>query len=137
MIPNISIAIASFFLYPLLCHSIGISPARSLSFPSRSLTLALAQPATQNLGGDLSLVAVLALLSGIMGVLVGPQMLKMLRIPEGMITQIHQFVATANRHDEQMTISLGASLSVVIRPRLALRCYLLLIPEPPLSQACL
>jgi len=83
IVPNVSIAVASFFLYPLVCHSIGISPSRSLSFPSRSLTLALAQPATQNLGGDLSLVAVLALLSGIMGVLLGPQMLKLLRIPEG------------------------------------------------------
>lgn len=62
---------------------IGISPGRSLSFPSRSLTLALATPATQNLGGDLSLVAVLCILSGIMGVLIGPQLLDLLRIPQG------------------------------------------------------
>ncbi|RDI78758.1 hypothetical protein Vi05172_g11265 [Venturia inaequalis] len=82
IIPTISIAIASLFGYPYLCHAIGISPGRSLSFPSRSLTLALATPATQNLGGDLSLVAVLCILSGIMGVLIGPQLLDLLKIPQ-------------------------------------------------------
>ncbi|TLD36075.1 hypothetical protein E2P81_ATG02964 [Venturia nashicola] len=81
-IPTISISIASLFGYPVLCHAIGISTARSLSFPSRSLTLALATPATQNLGGDLSLVAVLCILSGIIGVLIGPQLLDLLKIPQ-------------------------------------------------------
>ncbi|MCJ1277272.1 hypothetical protein MMC21_005083 [Puttea exsequens] len=81
-IPNIAIATASLFGYPALCHAIGISPARSLSFSSRSLTLALATPATQNLGGDLQLVAVLCIMSGVMGVLVGSALLKWLRIPE-------------------------------------------------------
>jgi putative effector of murein hydrolase len=47
------------------------------------LTLALATPSTQNLGGDLSLVAVLCILSGIMGVLIGPQLLDLLKIPQG------------------------------------------------------
>jgi putative effector of murein hydrolase len=60
-----------------------MSPSRSLSFPSRSLTLALATPATQNLGGDLGLVAVLCILSGILGVLIGPQLLDLLGIPQG------------------------------------------------------
>ncbi len=68
--------------YPSLCHALGISPARSLSFASRSLTLALATPATQNLRGDLQLVAVLCIMSGVMGVLVGPTLLKWMRIPE-------------------------------------------------------
>jgi len=82
ILPNILIATASLFGYPALCHAIGISPARSLSFASRSLTLALATPATQNLGGDLQLVAVLCIMSGVMGVLLGPMILKWLRIPE-------------------------------------------------------
>ncbi|KIW06037.1 hypothetical protein, variant [Verruconis gallopava] len=81
VIPTISIAILSLFGYPIVCHAIGISPSRALSFPSRSLTLALATPATQNLGGDLSLVAVLCILSGIMGVIIGQQLLDLLRIP--------------------------------------------------------
>ncbi|KAF1983321.1 hypothetical protein K402DRAFT_361410 [Aulographum hederae CBS 113979] len=81
-IPNVSMAIASLFGYPAVCHAIGISSTRSLSFASRSLTLALATPATQNLGGDLNLVAVLCILTGIAGVIVGPAMLKYLRIPE-------------------------------------------------------
>ena len=82
ILPNTIIAIASLFSYPALCHAIGISPARSLSFASRSLTLALASPATQNLGGDLQLVAVLCIMSGVMGVLIGPTLLKWMRIPE-------------------------------------------------------
>ena len=81
MIPTISIAIVSLFGYPPICAALGISPTRALSFPSRSLTLALATPATQNLGGDLSLVAVLCILSGILGVVIGPQLLDLLRIP--------------------------------------------------------
>ncbi|MCJ1337401.1 hypothetical protein MMC09_002683 [Bachmanniomyces sp. S44760] len=82
IIPNIAISVASLFAYPALCHAIGISSKRSLSFAARSLTLALATPATTNLGGDLNLVAVLCIMSGILGVLIGPVMLKWLRIPE-------------------------------------------------------
>ena len=82
ILPNVLIATASLFGYPALCHAIGISPTRSLSFASRSLTLALATPATQNLGGDLQLVAVLCIMSGVMGVLIGPVLLRWLRIPE-------------------------------------------------------
>lgn len=82
ILPNILIATASLFGYPALCHALGITPARSLSFASRSLTLALATPATQNLGGDLQLVAVLCIMSGVMGVLIGPALLKWLRIPD-------------------------------------------------------
>lgn len=82
ILPNVFIAIASLFGYPALCHAVGISPARSLSFASRSLTLALATPATQNLNGDLQLVAVLCIMSGVMGVLIGPTLLKRMRIPE-------------------------------------------------------
>jgi putative effector of murein hydrolase len=81
-LPNILIATASLFGYPAICVSLGISPARSLSFASRSLTLALATPATSNLGGDLNLVAVLCIMSGIIGVLVGSQLLRWLKIPE-------------------------------------------------------
>ena len=83
VIPNVAISIASLFGYPALCYALGISSKRSLSFAARSLTLALATPATMNLGGDLNLVAVLCIMSGILGVLIGPLLLKWLRIPEG------------------------------------------------------
>jgi putative effector of murein hydrolase len=83
VIPTLTIAILSLFVYPPLCAALGISPSRALAFPSRSLTLALATPATQNLGGDLSLVAVLCILSGILGVVIGPQLLDLLGIPPG------------------------------------------------------
>jgi putative effector of murein hydrolase len=83
IVPNVVISLASLLSYPPLCVKIGISAERSLAFSSRSLTLALATPATKNLGGDLHTVAALAIVSGIMGVLVGQRILVWLRIPEG------------------------------------------------------
>lgn len=83
VIPNVAISIGSLFGYPALCYAIGISSQRSLAFAARSLTLALATPAVQNLGGDVSAVAALAIMSGILGVLIGPRMLHWMRIPEG------------------------------------------------------
>ncbi|KAH8594935.1 LrgB-like family-domain-containing protein [Bisporella sp. PMI_857] len=82
VIPNVAISVASLFGYPALCYAIGISSTRSLAFAGRSLTLALATPATRNIGGDLNTVAALAICSGILGVLIGPWMLKKLKIPE-------------------------------------------------------
>ncbi|TKX20388.1 putative LrgB-like family protein [Elsinoe australis] len=82
IIPNISLSVGSLLAYPALCHAIGISGPRSLAFASRSLTLALATPATQNLGGDLYTVAPLCIFSGIVGVVVGPWALKTLKVPE-------------------------------------------------------
>lgn len=80
--PNVLVSVASILAYPPLCYACGISPARSLAFASRSLTLALAVPATVNLGGDVDTVAALAIISGILGVVVGAKMLSWLKIPE-------------------------------------------------------
>ncbi|KAI9843676.1 MAG: hypothetical protein M1837_006143 [Sclerophora amabilis] len=82
LLPVLVTSLASLFSYPPLCTALGISPARSLSFSARSLTLALANPTVTNLGGDLNLAAVLCIMSGILGVLIGPTMLKWLRVPE-------------------------------------------------------
>jgi putative effector of murein hydrolase len=83
VIPNVAISIGSLFGYPALCYAIGISSQRSLAFAARSLTLALATPAVSNIGGDLNTVAALCIMSGILGVLIGPRILQWLRIPEG------------------------------------------------------
>ncbi len=83
VIPNISVSIGSLFGYPVVCYAIGISAERSLAFAARSLTLALATPAVANLGGDANTVAALAIMSGIVGALIGPQLLDWMRIPEG------------------------------------------------------
>ncbi|KAI1464820.1 LrgB-like family-domain-containing protein [Daldinia caldariorum] len=82
IIPNVAISIGSLFAYPYICYAVGISAQRSLAFAARSLTLALAVPAAANLGGDLNTVAALAIMSGIVGVLVGESMLKFLKIPQ-------------------------------------------------------
>jgi putative effector of murein hydrolase len=82
--PNILISIASLFAYPYICFAIGITAERSLAFAARSLTLALATPAVENLGGDTYTIAAIAIASGIVGALIGQQILAWLRIPEGM-----------------------------------------------------
>lgn len=82
IVPNILISIGSLFLYPYICYAIGISAERSLAFASRSLTLALAIPATANLGGDSKTIAAVAIMSGIVGALVGQRMLGLMKIPE-------------------------------------------------------
>lgn len=83
VVPSLALSIGSLLIYPPVCYAIGIAAERSLAFAARSLTLALAIPATENLGGDTNLVAAVAILSGILGVLVGERMLKALKIPEG------------------------------------------------------
>ncbi|KAI0156081.1 LrgB-like family-domain-containing protein [Pestalotiopsis sp. NC0098] len=80
--PNILVSIASLFAYPYICCAIGITAERSLAFAARSLTLALATPAVVNLGGDTYTIAAIAIASGIIGALIGQQMLAWLKIPE-------------------------------------------------------
>lgn len=83
IVPNVVLSIGSLYAYPTVCLAVGISAQRSLAFASRSLTLALAIPATQNLGGDERAVAAVAIMSGVVGALVGGRVLTWLRIPEG------------------------------------------------------
>ncbi|KAK1579980.1 LrgB-like family-domain-containing protein [Colletotrichum navitas] len=82
VLPNVAMAVGCLFSYPAVCYAIGIGAERSLAFASRSLTLALAIPATENLGGDLNTVAAVGIMSGIVGVLFGQRILAWLRIPE-------------------------------------------------------
>lgn len=83
ILPNIVLSVVSLYAYPSVCFALGISAARSLAFASRSLTLALAIPATENLGGDRNTVAAVAIMSGIVGALIGGKVLNWLKIPEG------------------------------------------------------
>ncbi|KAK3385442.1 LrgB-like family-domain-containing protein [Podospora didyma] len=83
IIPNIVLSIGSLFAYPIICFAIGISAERSLAFAARSLTLALATPAMVNLGGDLNTVSAVAIMSGVVGALLGSRMLRLMKIPEG------------------------------------------------------
>ncbi len=86
VVPNIALSVASLFAYPVVCYAIGISAERSLAFTSRSLTLALATPAVRNIGGDLNTIAAVAVLSGVLGVLIGRRVMSWLRIPEGRLS---------------------------------------------------
>ncbi|KAM0245370.1 hypothetical protein ACHAP5_005453 [Fusarium lateritium] len=82
VVPNVAISVGSLLAYPPLCYACGISAARSLAFASRSLTLALAIPATANLNGDANTAAALAIISGILGAVLGARILRWLRVPE-------------------------------------------------------
>ncbi|ORY60762.1 LrgB-like family-domain-containing protein [Pseudomassariella vexata] len=82
VVPSIVMSIGSLFAYPYISCIIGISAERSLAFASRSLTLALAIPATDSLGGDPYTVAAVAITSGIFGALFGQKILALFRIPE-------------------------------------------------------
>ncbi|KAH8150418.1 uncharacterized protein LAJ45_05630 [Morchella importuna] len=83
LLPSTTLAAATLFAYPTLCHLLGLAPTRSLAFGARSLTLALALPAVGNLGGDANLVAVLCIMSGIVGVLVGGGVLRVVGVKRG------------------------------------------------------
>ncbi|KAL6914422.1 hypothetical protein FSHL1_012095 [Fusarium sambucinum] len=82
VVPNVAISVGSLLAYPPLCYACGISAARSLAFASRSLTLALAVPATVNLGGDVNTAAALAIISGILGAVLGGRILRWLQVPD-------------------------------------------------------
>jgi len=83
LLPTLALSVASIFAYPVASFAIGIGAQRSLALASRSLTLALALPATQNLGGDINTVAAVAVMSGILGALFGRRMLTWMRVPKG------------------------------------------------------
>ncbi|KAI5841023.1 LrgB-like family-domain-containing protein [Morchella snyderi] len=76
LLPCAALAAGTLFTYPLLCRAAGLAPPRALAFAARSLTLALALPAVANLRGDANLAAVLCIMSGIAGALVGGAVLR-------------------------------------------------------------
>ncbi|KAI1505127.1 LrgB-like family-domain-containing protein [Biscogniauxia marginata] len=82
-VPSMLVSAGSLFAYPWVCAAAcGIGARRSLAFAARSVTLALAAPAVANLGGDADAAAALAIMSGVLGVLVGNRMLRWMGIPE-------------------------------------------------------
>ncbi|RSL93459.1 hypothetical protein CEP52_013215 [Fusarium oligoseptatum] len=90
LIPCLVLSVSSLLAYPSVCFAIGISAEHSLALASRSLTVALAIPATENLGGDLSTVAAVAVMSGIIGALIGQRLLNWMRIPKGELINMCQ-----------------------------------------------
>lgn len=83
LMPPILLSIGlTFFLYPIICHQIGIESARAIGFIGRSVTLALGTPLIGALDGSVSLMAVCTILSGICGVMVGDTLFRLLRVPQ-------------------------------------------------------
>ncbi|CAK7213469.1 hypothetical protein SCUCBS95973_001803 [Sporothrix curviconia] len=112
VVPTVSLSVISLYVYPIVCYHIGINATRSLAFTSRSLTLALAVPAVRNLGGDINTAAAVAILSGVLGVLIGRRILSWLRIPDDdYVTRGVTLGANAS--------ALGTALLLRIDPRAA------------------
>lgn len=84
--PVVALTVPSLFGYPPVCFALGISATRSLAMAPRSVTLALAQLSAENLGGDTSAISPIAVVSGISGPIFGPTILRLLRIPKGMLS---------------------------------------------------
>lgn len=100
-LPVLFLTIPSLFGYPPLCVSLGISATISLAVAPRSVTLALAQLSTENLGGNTSAISVIAVVSGISGPIFGPTILRMLRIPESksLLQLVHRwFLSTPKKN---------------------------------------
>lgn len=53
-----------------------------MALAARSMTLALATPMVERLGGDIQLTAVFCVTTGVMGVVVGPGVLRLLGVGE-------------------------------------------------------
>ncbi|KUI59170.1 Plastidal glycolate/glycerate translocator 1, chloroplastic [Cytospora mali] len=107
--PNVILSIGSLYAYPSLCYVIGISAPRSLAFASRSLTLALAIPATANLGGDEKTVAAVAIMSGIVGALIGSKILTWMKIPEALLLRTDPRAAALS----SLSMSLFGTITVL------------------------
>ncbi|KAF4126131.1 LrgB-like family [Geosmithia morbida] len=85
-IPSVIVSVTSLLVYPPLCGGpkagLGIQPRLSLALVPRSLTLALATPVAENLGAETHATAAIAIVSGIVGVIIGPRLLALIRIPQ-------------------------------------------------------
>lgn len=97
-LPVVFLTIPSLFGYPPLCSSLGISATISLAVAPRSVTLALAQLSTENLGGNTSAISVIAVVSGISGPIFGPTILRILRIPESKFSCAKIFTRDFHRY---------------------------------------
>ncbi|TGZ80029.1 hypothetical protein EX30DRAFT_364820 [Ascodesmis nigricans] len=79
-LPSLLLSCLFLFLYPPITSRISISGERAKAFAARSVTLALATPAVVNLAGDVGFTALLTIMSGIVGVLTGPALMRLCRV---------------------------------------------------------
>ncbi|KAI8580939.1 hypothetical protein K450DRAFT_235344 [Umbelopsis ramanniana AG] len=75
-------SIASLFTLPLFAHALGVSPAKSLSLAPRSVTTPLAMVVATMLEADANSTVCFVILTGILGTILGPYLLKLLRVKE-------------------------------------------------------
>jgi len=88
LLPDLFLAIPSLFIYLALCFAISMSPTNSLAFAPGSVTLALAQVPSNNLGGNFDVITPVAVVSSTCGPIFGPTILELIRIPGGKLISL-------------------------------------------------
>ncbi|EJU02880.1 hypothetical protein DACRYDRAFT_115857 [Dacryopinax primogenitus] len=84
---TIPLAVLSLFIYPLVGRALKLAPSRGLAFAARSVTTPMAIPLEASLHGDPGLTVIFCILTGVLGALAGPSLLRLLRVkPEDYIT---------------------------------------------------
>ncbi|KAI1099932.1 hypothetical protein F4804DRAFT_349040 [Jackrogersella minutella] len=74
------LAVANVFLNVLIARALRLEPADSLAFAARSVTIALGNPAIQNLGGSTMLMSGIVIFGGILFQIAGDWVFSLLRI---------------------------------------------------------
>ncbi|KAG2177318.1 hypothetical protein INT43_007975 [Umbelopsis isabellina] len=117
----LALSVASLFCLPLFAHAVGVPPSKALSLAPRSVTTPLAMVVANLLEADANSTVCFVILTGILGTIVGPYLLKLLRVRDedyvtvgvAMGTASHA-IATAGLLRTNPRAAAIASLSFVI-----------------------
>ncbi|KAG9259114.1 uncharacterized protein F5Z01DRAFT_25965 [Emericellopsis atlantica] len=107
---SIGIAAANVFLSVGSAHLIGLDGPDSLSFAARSVTLALAKPAIETVGGNLAVNAAVVVSNGILGQLVYPFVLDRMGVRTDSAEKEDD--RGLNEPDDPLTIATGIAIGI-------------------------
>ncbi|KAI6785272.1 uncharacterized protein J7T54_006914 [Emericellopsis cladophorae] len=107
---SIGIAAANVFLSVGSAHLIGLDGSEALSFAARSVTLALAKPAVEAVGGNLAVNAAVVVSNGILGQLIYPFVLD--RMVARTDSTEEEDDRSLNGPDDPLTIATGIAIGI-------------------------
>lgn len=96
---SVAAAAANVFLCVFTGHAMGLDEPEALAFAARSTTLALAKPAIEAVGGDLTVNAALVVTNGIIGQLVYPFVLSKMKVATDAEPETADTAATQNTEE--------------------------------------
>ncbi|KAI1154262.1 hypothetical protein F4825DRAFT_199075 [Nemania diffusa] len=109
-----TLAAINVFLNVLVGHGFGLQATEAIAFASRSATLALGVPATENLGGSTTITSTVAIFSGILFQMTGDGLFSLMRINDRMPQNnsprpLRTPILTSNHRSSNTTISVGST----------------------------